>query len=1030
MMVLFAATFVAAQRTISGTVTDQGGEPLIGASVLVKGATTGTVTDFDGNFNLTVPSGGETLVVSYTGFTSREIDLVSGQSNYAITLDESSEVLGEVVVTGVGVATDRRRTAISVEAIGAEELPQVASGSVDQALVGKVPGAYIQQSSGQPGQQANIILRGINSLGGTTPMIMIDGVQVSTDNVFNGSARNSSSRLADIDFNNVERIEVVQGAAAATIYGAQGANGVIQIFTKKGRAGKPRITLNTSVGVSNPLFGNFGYADSHAYQTVAGGRITADGTNPIMQNEFGVWTEPLLEDGVDALTDNPYTEDVFNHLDRVFREDITNFRTSLSISGGAENINYNITGTFNDQQSLIRGGNERFNLGTRLGFKVFDAVDVNIGVGLIRGFNDAGVITGTDNVFSALGSVATTFRFIDFGFRTPDGNLVANPTGDNSVNPLYTDANRLREATLTRVLPNVNLNWEVNDFLTLDYKYGIDYYRDDYNELIPNQVALLGSSGQGGIDPIRGQVQDRLTEGTLQNSIASAFLTFGEESNWLSQTQVAFDWRQEDQRIVFAQGTGLPPFGTRTLRAAEESNIDEFQETFVTYGTLVNTKLEYQGKVGVSAGIRADYSSAFGEGSDPFIFPRGDLYVRLSEFDFWGAKTSFPELKLRVAYGEAGVQPGAFDRIRTLVSGQIGASGFLAPQTAQTNPLLEVQQSRELEFGFDATITPGGRTSGFFPYFNVGFTYWDRTSEDVIRAIGQAPSTGATTLLDNAITLESNGIQASLDIAIVDNPNFGWNFTTNFTRQETVVASISNDVDIPIDDNFLLAPGTELGTLRGQLALTSLDQRNADGELYLEDPTGFEVVPETGFVVNSATNQVQFSPEVVEIGSGLPDFNMAFIQDFRIGKAFRAGFQLDWVQGFDIYNQTRQWGYRDNLHQDVDDPITIGGETGAYLNYYRSLYNTNNPSSAFVEDGSFLRLRNANVAVDLAQFIDVPGISRIQVELSGFNLFTITDYTGFDPEAASNLNDPTRIGLDEYAFPNSRIYQIGLNLGF
>ncbi|MEM6397870.1 MAG: SusC/RagA family TonB-linked outer membrane protein [Bacteroidota bacterium] len=1029
--VLSATCTIVHAQNISGTVTDESGQPLIGASILVKSTSTGTVTDLDGKYSVSVPNGAEVLVFSYTGYTTQEVDIVSGQTVYDVTLEEGI-LATEVVVTGTGIATDRRRTAISVESIDGEDLPQVSSGSVDQALVGKIPGAYIQQSSGQPGQQANIILRGINSLGTSNPMIMIDGVQISTDNTFNGSTRNVSSRLADIDFNNVERVEVIQGAAAGTIYGAQGANGVIQIFTKKGRAGKPRISLNSAYGIGTPLLGNFDYAERHAFITTSDGRLSAGGTEEALgRDEFGVWGAPVFESGSDVLTDNEYVEPIFNLADQVFKDDVLNYRSSLSISGGSEALTYSVTGTFNSQESAIRGQNDRFNFGSRLGFEIFNSVDVNIGLSVIRGNNNTGAITGTDNVFSALGSVATTFPFIDFTFENADGNLVANPTGDNSVNPLYTETFRQRSTRLTRVIPNINLNWGVNEWLTLDYKYGFDYYRDDYNEIIANQIGILGTSSQGGIDPNVGRTEQRLREGTLQNSIASAFLKFGDENNFLSNTQLAFDWRQREFSNVFAQGTGLPPFPLTTLRAAEQSNIDEFDDVFVTYGALINTKLEYQRKIGVSAGVRADYSSAFGEGSDPFVFPRGDVYVRLSEFSFWdGLKNSFPEFKFRAAYGEAGIQPGAFDRIRTLTAGQLGTGGFLAPQLAQTNPLLDVQVSQEFEVGIDASITPGGRSGGLFSFFKLGLTYWDRTSEDVIRDIDVAPTTGAATILDNAITLESSGWQISLQKSIVDNPGFTWNWTTNFGRQETVLADNITGADIPVDDNFILREGELLGTFRGVQALTSLDQTREDGTPYLENTDGFEVVPESGFVVNTETKQVVFTDDVVVIGNGLPDFNMSFIHNFTIGQSLRFGFQLDWVQGFDIYNQTRQWGYRDNLHGDVDDPVTIGGETGAFFDYYRSIYNTNQANSAFVEDGSFLRLRNAHIAFDIADVLTINGVNKLELEISGFNLFTITDYSGFDPEAAADLNDPTRIGLDQYAFPNSRIVQFGLNVGF
>ena len=607
-------------------------------------------------------------------------------------MEEGAVLISEVVVTGTGVATDRRRTAISVEAISSDELPAVSSGSVDQALVGKIPGAYIQQSSGQPGQQANIILRGINSLGGTTPMILIDGVQVSTDNNFNGSNNTLTSRLADIDFSNVERIEVVQGAAAATIYGAQGANGVIQIFTKKGSKGKPRISLSSSYSVANPMKGGFEYAQLHAYQTLPDGRITSGGGTPLQQNEFGVWSAPLLEADADSKTDNTYVEQTYDLFDQIFQDNIPNY---------------------------------------------------------------------------------------------------------NSVNPLFTEIYRRRTANLMRILPNINLNWKVADFLELDYKYGIDHYRDDFQDFIDNQSQILGTSSQGGIDPIVGQIDQRLREGTLQNSLLSGFLRFGDDAGLESTSQISFDWRKRDFSFVRATGTGLPLYEPVTLRAAEQSNIDEFIEEFTTYGFLINEKIEYQGKVGVSGGLRIDWSSVFGQGSAPFVFPRGDVYLRLSEFDFWNMKASIPEFKLRAAYGQAGVQPGAFDRIVTLNAGQLGTGGYLAPRQDQTNPLLDVQVSKEFEAGFDVSFTPGNRNSGIFSFLGLSLTYWDRTSEDVIREIGVAPTTGATTILDNAITLESNGWQISLDKSIFESSNFSWKWTTNFGRQQTTLVSISNNVDIP-----------------------------------------------------------------------------------------------------------------------------------------------------------------------------------------------------------------------------------------
>lgn len=226
----------AQEKTVSGTVKDASGIGLPGVAVLVKGEQVGTQTDFDGNYSLKVATG-KSLVFTYLGMKTVE-RVVGSSSTVNVTMEEDALMLDDVVVTGTGVATSKRKVAIAVQSVDASELPTVPSSSIDQALTGKIAGAQITSTSGQPGQQASILLRGINSLGTTQPMILVDGVQINAGSNNNGSDNNLSSRFADLDLSNVERVEVIQGAAAGTIYGAQGANGVIQIFTKKGKKGR------------------------------------------------------------------------------------------------------------------------------------------------------------------------------------------------------------------------------------------------------------------------------------------------------------------------------------------------------------------------------------------------------------------------------------------------------------------------------------------------------------------------------------------------------------------------------------------------------------------------------------------------------------------------------------------------------------------------------------------------------------------------------------------------------------------------
>ena len=265
----------AQEREVTGTVKDETGTPLAVVTVVVKGTSYGVATDFNGNYSIKVPNDKAVLVFSQIGMKTVEKAVGKARSINVILREEAQE-LTEVVVTGVGVATDKRKVAISVDAVSEKSLKRTPVKSIDDALSGKIAGAQIQSTSGQPGQQANIILRGINSLSTTQPMVIVDGVEVNTNSYSLGTTGSSSvsSRLADLDLSNVERVEVIQGAAAATIYGAQGANGVIQIFTKKGKKGeRTEITYNSSLSVDEALTGNLSFAQKHPYKTDKEGYI-------------------------------------------------------------------------------------------------------------------------------------------------------------------------------------------------------------------------------------------------------------------------------------------------------------------------------------------------------------------------------------------------------------------------------------------------------------------------------------------------------------------------------------------------------------------------------------------------------------------------------------------------------------------------------------------------------------------------------------------------------------------------------------
>jgi len=1019
-------------KNITGVVTGlDDGQPIPGVSVSVKGSSLGTITTIDGTYSINVPSDATSIVFSFVGMKTQEI-AYTGQSKINVVLASESFSVDEIVVTGVGTAVNKKKIGISVEGVKSEAIQKTPERELSSALIGKIPGAQIQSISGQPGQQQSILLRGINSVGSTQPMILVDGIEINTDNLSNGSTNNSSSRLADIDLSNIERIEVVQGAAAATIYGAQGANGVIQIFTKKGQAGKTHVDAGYSYSVQDYLRGEYaGKSKYHYFDTNSDGYIV-DGSGNALEpdSESGIWPEPVGAIAATTLVNKPYKEQTYDQVDQLFKDNTVSTNSYLTLSGGSDKMTYLLGLSNLNQESIINGRFNRTNMRLNLSAEIVKGLQLNSYTNMSMSSNTTGGITGQDNVYSGLGTALNSRPFVDFTYKDALGNYVANPEGDNSVNPLFTFAHRHYSADVQRVIQNFNLNYKINDIFKLDGKYGYDIYRYDYRDEIDNQT-LYNSKG---IPPYDGQIEARFYKGTSQNAITSLFADvdfkrdFGIELpiTWL--TQVAYDYRKKTYDRTTAQGTGLPTFTTdANLAQTSKADVDEYNDEFVTYGYLVNTKFDYEAKAGVSFGFRTDWSSAFGEGSTPFTFPRADAYINLSEFDFWSFKDRVSNFKIRAAYGEAGIQPGPFDRIITLKPVSIDQTSSLIGQRVSSNQNLGVQVSKEFEVGTDIGFNIGN--DWVLPYISLGFTYWDRSSEDVIRAIDVTPSSGATSLLTNSLTLVSDGIQASINATAIEKRDVKWTSIINFSKSKSMVDKISNGEDIAIGNNFVIREGESVGAFLGYKALSSLTEQREDGSYYIEeaDRGNYSIGPK-GYVVDNASKKVMFTDEKVIIGDPNPDFSMSFINDVTLFNRLTLGFQLDWTKGGQIYNQTRQWMYRDLVHNDVSQSVTINGESGAFANYYSSLYNGNSPDNEFVEDGTFVRLRSLYVSFDFAKY--VKSLSKLKLTLSGNNLITWTKYSGFDPEAASNLNEPVERGLDQYAFPNMKTYSVSLDISF
>ncbi len=1045
------ATGLAQTTTVTGKVTDDKGNPLAGASVLEKGTKNGVSADANGTFSIKVKSGA-TLIVSEIGYENQSV--VANASNLLIKLATDTRALSEVVVTGVGVATSKKKIAVSVEAVNLANQVKVPTGDVGQQLVGQIAGAQISSTNGNPGQPLNILLRGINSVqGGTSPMILMDGIQV------------SATDLGSIDVNIIERVEVVQGAAAASLYGAQGANGVIQLFTKKGKAGKVNIDVS-SAATSNELLniGNQRKADLHAFVTDGSNNVISSGGVPLsLDPEYMSYSANVQYSALSltSFANKAYGQNLkfYDHY-KMFFEKGSVLNNSVTVSGSKEKMNFLLSVSNNQQKGNFKNNGEyhRSNILGKLQFELAKGLTLTSTTQLIYTKNTLNDQTGRGIMYS----LNNTRPFANYDQKDLDGNYAAyfgDAVGVNSYNPNYVNQYTSTNIPSIDVVQNFNLNYKFSRFVELDAKYGLNYKNKNTTYYYANQQFNKNATDQqywlSNYNPnaasdgsTTGELDNYVERTTFQNFIATATIRTDFEKDFKlkipikTSTQLSYDYRKNVYKSYGAYGYDAPTYEPwNATQTGVYKVVSDYIEPFITYGFLANQRFEYGDIGGVSVGVRSDFSSAFGSGATAQTFPRGDAYINLDKFNFWqnsSVSNVLNSVKLRAAYGEAGIQPGAFQRFPVLGAANLGTNSVFTFPTSSPNPALQVEISKELEigadFGFNLLKGSWLRTA------SVSATYWKRSTDNAIYSVDAAPSSGLGTVVNNAFGLASNGFQASLNLGVLSKKDFTWDATINFSKQSSEITSTSGAEVVVISaagsTGYVLKPGYKIGQLFGFVMPRSLDAVNpvTGAPAFTAAEKALYTVASNGYVVNKATKQPVAIPGQFSFGDPNPLFNMSFINNFSYKGMLSLSMQWDWVNGSHLYNQTKEWMYRDGIHSDYTTPITIDGATQAYTAFYRGVYQVganNGTKDYFYEDASFMRLRNISVAFDFAKAFKLKGFTKLQLVLSGRNLVTFTKYTGMDPEVSSGAsNSAFDRAVDHNSIPNTKAYTVGLNFGF
>ncbi len=997
---LFFVGELAAQQdepyVIRGTVTAVGTErPLANTAVQLQDTNIGTLTDQEGRFTLraNVDPGNYTIRASRIGYraVTQSIELAAQREVDVgmLVLGETAVELDEVIVTGAGAPTERRRLGNTVASVSGEEINEAPGATaIDQALQGRVAGAVISQNSGHPAGNVSIRLRGTSTiLGGAEPLIVIDGVLVENNssamislgaNAPRGQAA-LTSRLHDIAPGDIERIEILKGAAAAALYGSRANNGVIQIFTRRGQQGAPVITFRTEGSVSST------------------------------PNRYELTQEPLATPG-DVIF-GPATE-VGQPVDRFFYQDDI-FRTAygtqneLSISGGAENTTYYLSGNWTRSEGIVRpADNDRVNARVKLSQRLADWIEISGSGNYIRS-NSTYVPEGeqTAGVLTTLIFTPTTYdpTFDEETLRYPASPIIAT-------NPFDVIENWAAEADVTRFVGNFQATATPLENLTLTYLFGLDDSREENYYLQP--------AGSPGAFP-GGQLQNPVRAIRRYNNDLTATHAMDFANGWELTSTLGFRHTFDRSDVVAATAQGINP-GQITLGGGGATPLTgQSISEIATVGGFLQERLAIGERLFLTGGLNIEGASTFGPTERWQLFPRlGASYV-ISEEPFWQGSALaqyLPTFRLRGSYGETGGQPpGAYIRFDNYANtAHAGQPGFI-PAGLAGNELLRPERQREFEGGFEAGLA-GDR-------IGLEFTYYDQLTDDLVLSIPLPLSSGFTSQFQNIGEVANRGVEVALNTLNINRPNFSWSSRLNFSsnRNEVIQLAAASDTVASAAGypNFIIE-GQPIGVFYG-----SVYPRDAAGNIILDTAHCNDQPEPCGRPRRLRGEDGAIIREI--IGDPNPRFEASLGNDFSIGDNVQLSVLLDGRFGNDVANFSRR--ISEYFGAGVANEQEARGEVQP--NFYTLNLERHLLYEEFIEDGSFVKLRELALRYNLnPEWVRPLGIDRMSVRLAGRNLHTWTNYTGIDPEINLFSANTVARGVDFATTPIPRMWVLGLTMNF
>ncbi|MCM4157047.1 TonB-dependent receptor [Gramella sp. AN32] len=1024
--------FAQSQNTVSGIVTDETGIPLPGVTVMVKDTSYGVITDFDGNYKISINSLNPVLIFSYIGYLRKEIE-VNDRNQINLTLEKDVASLDEVVVVGYG-SVKRKDLTGSVASVNMDKLNKAPVSSFDEALAGRATGVQVSSASGEPGQSSEIVIRGGNTVNGdNSPLYVLDGFIIDD---FNPGL---------LDPTDIQSIDILKDASATAIYGARGANGVVLITTKQAKSGKTKVSFETRIDV-NEVNNTIPVLSSYEFVKLANeiSPTRAEGNYFVNENDEVVG-------GVEDYRNSP-TE---NWQDEAFRTAYTKTHR-LKMSGGSDKTKVDASLNYLDEEgTLIQSHYKRINGRLNIKQEVNDKTDVSLNV-IYSNEEQLGLDTQGTSTYSFMRNLISyapvANKFIDYGDANPLYQITDEFYEDAIFNwqPILSLNNEYRKRERDRIITNLSVSYKILPSLTFET-------RGSYNGQFRKTGRFNNSKTVYGrlVNPING-INGSLDYQNFKTLSTVNTLTYNQEFGDHGITALlgyTLNTQTVERTIIdalqipqYAESQGINALDEGELGTTSDFNGSQSERI---ESVLARLNYSYKDRYLLTTSIRRDGSSAFAPGYNIDYFPSLAVSWKAEEEEFIKNIDFISQLKFKAGYGKTGN-----DRIPNNVRFDLFTSNLASyflngeevlgqrPTAAGANPRVEWETTEQYNAGLDLGLLEDR--------ISLSVEIYKKTTEDLLINADTPPSQGITSVWKNIGSVGNKGIEFALHTVNISTENFQWITDFNISFNESEVISLPEGKPIFGNPNyysryasnqFIVEEGKPLGNMYGYISdgvyqpedFANYDPNAASFTLNPTQPS-YRNTHQPGDEKYKDVNGdgVISSADKTIIGNGLPE-HFGGLNNTFIYKNFTLSAFLQWSYGNDILNANRlvfeevQYGHQNQYATVTNRWTPTNQDTDMFRAGGRGFEDI---SSRIVEDGSYLRLKTVNLSYNLPRKdINKIGLTSANIYLAGQNLITWTDYSGYDPEVSVN-NSAIMPGVDYSAYPRSRTYSFGVKVSF